>query len=174
MGMEEIAKADKVSVRTIEESISYVEAQNQMLGIAALEVNTIEVIGHVKELEKQALVEALTAEIPVWGTGDAVGEIVASTPDHDTRLRAVGEITEKTKAVMMRHAKGNTNTTQVNVGVGVGVSNNEATNFETRLREIQKTRRLNVVSQSELPAGANTLEVVPEREKLAVDGRGSS
>lgn len=174
MSLEEIAKADKVAIATVEESVNMVRAQNKIFGIEALEASTIEIIQANKALEKQALSDALLAERYVYGHGDNAGEVVASEPDHDIRLRAVSEITEKTKAVMAKHAKGNSTNVQVGVGVGVGVTNNDPTNFETRLRDIQKKRRVEVVSQSELPAGAPTLEVVPEREKLAVDGGSSA
>lgn len=170
MSIEEIAKQDKRSVLTIEESIRTVEAQAQIYGIAALETNTIEIVSHVKDLEKQALTEALLAERNVYGTGDNVGAVIASEPDHEIRLKAVSEITEKTKAVMSRHTKGNTQTTQVNVGVGVGVHTDGATNFEARLRDIVKKRQLNAGNPGELAAGGNVIDIIPEKEKLAVNG----
>jgi hypothetical protein len=172
MSIDDIAKQDKVKPGTIEESLRCVEAQNQIFGVQSLENNTIEVISHLKDLEKQALEEALTAEKYVYSNNSAnAGEVIAAEPDHDTRLRAVGQITEKTKSVMLRHAKGNTQNTHVNVGVGVGVSNGESTNFESRLRDLVKKRQqLQAASENELPVGGEILDVTPEREKLAVDG----
>src|SRR5271156_7110060 len=170
MSIEEIAKQDKRSVLTIEQSIRLVEAQAQIYGVNALEVSTIEVISSAKELEKQALKEALVAEKNIYAdNGPNAGQVIASEPDHDIRLKAVSEITEKTKAVISRHTKGNIQTTQVNVGVGVGVHTDGATNFESRLREIVKKRQLGA-SQSELSAGGNVIDVIPEKEKLAVNG----
>src|SRR5271156_5827308 len=167
MSIEEIAKQDKRSVLTIEQSIRLVEAQAQIYGVNALEVSTIEVISSAKELEKQALKEALVAEKNIYAdNGPNAGQVIASEPDHDIRLKAVSEITEKTKAVISRHTKGNTQTTQVNVGVGVGVHTDGATNFESRLREIVKKRH---TEQPELPA-AGVIDIVPEKEKLSVDG----
>jgi hypothetical protein len=171
MSVEDIAKQDKKTILTIEESIRMVEAQAQIYGIAALESSTIEIVSHVKDLEKQALTEALLAEKNVYAhAGDNVGEVIASEPDHEIRLKAVSEITEKTKAVMSRHAKGNTQTTQVNVGVGVGVHTGGATNFESRLRDIVKKRQLNAANPGELATGGNIIDVIPEKEKLAVNG----
>jgi hypothetical protein len=171
MSIEDIAKQDKKTTGTIEESIRTVEAQAQIFGIAALESSTIEVVSHVKDLEKQALTEALLAEKNVYAhTGDNAGDVIASEPDHEIRLKAVSEITEKTKVVMSRHAKGHTQTTQVNVGVGVGVHTDGATNFESRLREIVKKRQLNAANSGELAADSNVIDVIPEKEKLAVNG----
>lgn len=170
MSLDDIAKQDKITVESIERSIKLVEAQAQLFGIQSVETNTVELVTHVKEIEKQAITEALIAEKNVYAhEGENAGEVIASEPDHEIRLRASEGLTEKIKAVMVRHVKGHTQNTNVNVGVGVGVTTGESANFESRLREIVKKRQL-TASQNELPAGGNVVDIVPEKEKTVVDG----
>lgn len=170
MSIEDIARQDKIKPESVEASIRLVEAQAQLFGIQSVETNTIELVTHVKEIEKQAVTEALTAEKHVYAhAGENAGAVIASEPDHEIRLRASEGLTEKIKAVMIRHVKGNTQNTNVNVGVGVGITTGESANFESRLREIVKKRQLNV-SQNELPAGGNVVDIVPEKAKTVVDG----
>jgi hypothetical protein len=170
MSIEDIARQDKVKPEQIETSIRLVEAQAQLFGIQSVETDTIELVSHVKEIEKMAVTEALVAEKRVYAhEGENAGEVIASEPDHEIRLRASEGLTEKIKAVMVRHVKGHTQNTNVNVGVGVGISAGESTNFESRLRDIVKKRQLST-SQTELPAGGNVIEIVPEKEKTVVDG----
>jgi hypothetical protein len=153
ISVEEIAKTDKVKPTAIEESIRLCKAQEQIYGINALETHTIEIITSAKDLEKQAIAEALTAETQVFGhTEDTAGEVIASVPNHEVRMRAMDTLTKRTSAIMARHVKGPTTNHNVNVGVGVVAGHGGgATNFEERLREVTRRRQLTT--------GANVLPV---------------
>lgn len=153
MSVEDIAIADKVKPKAVEESVRMCKAQEQVYGIDALETHTIEIITSAKALEKQAISEALTAETQVFGhTEDTAGEVIASVPNHEVRLRAIDSLTKRTTAIMARHVKGPTTHHNVNVGVGVVAGHGGgSTNFEERLREVTRRRQLTT--------GANVLPV---------------
>jgi hypothetical protein len=149
MSVEEISKEERVSIETVARSIRDVEVHNSMFGVESLEQSGIEVILAQKELEKNVLAEALTAEKIIYSEAeDTLGEILATEPDHDVRLRAFDAVTKRTAAVLSRHSKGGV-TVNTNVGVGV-VDAANGLSYEERLREV--LRRRDPVSDG-LPAG---------------------
>lgn len=172
MTVEEIAKQDRVGIRAVEESIRNVELYNSLNSLEALELGETEVILFNKEVEKVVLADALKAEKKVYAEGgENAGEVIASEPDYDTRLKAVDSITKKAQAIFARHAKGNSINT--NVSVGVGITENNGMSFEDRLREVYKRRQdaqnSLPVQNGELPAG-EVIDLVPEKVKAPVDG----
>lgn len=168
VSLEEIARVDKVKPLTVDESIRMCKAQEQIFGIDALETHTIEIITSAKDLEKQALAEALTAESQVFGhTDDTAGQVIASVPNHEARMRAFDSLTKRTTAIMARHVKGPTTNHNVNVGVGVISSHGGgATNFEERLREVTRRRQQLTAGENALPAG-DILDVEAEESASA-------
>jgi hypothetical protein len=167
--IEEIAKEDGVKISTIESSVKIVAAQQSMYTMDALETSQIEVINFSKDLEKLALHDSLQAEIKVYGnTPETQGEVVATEPDYDVRLRASAIITDKVKAIISRHVKGNTQNTQVNVGI---VNNQPTGNtFEDRLRAVLSKRELPPSVQNDLPADVEVLDIAVEKAQDATVG----
>jgi hypothetical protein len=159
--IEEIAKEDNVGLETVARSIEAVKIQKHYVGLDSLEASESEIVVNLKTMKQKAIERALDAERKVYvQTGPQAGEVLATEPDHEVQLKAVETITEITKAVLSRHAKGNSQT--VNVGVGVGVSNS-FTSFEDRLRDVKK--RMGITENGLPPA---VIDIAPE--KAATDG----
>lgn len=171
MSVDDIAAEAGVDVKAIEISIRKVETQQQLFNLQSMEEKMIEDILDLAAVEKQAILEALQADRLIYNKGDdgVAGDIIAAEPDHETRLKASHAITEKQKAIYASRAKGSSINVNTQVGVGVAAGNGD-TGFESMLREIQKRRRVDAGSQSELPPVGTVIEVVPEREKLTIDG----
>jgi hypothetical protein len=168
MSLEEIAKEDGVKVATIERSLKDVEAQSSMFNMDALEASQTEIIMFNQEMEKMALHDSLQAEVKVYGTTpDTQGEVIATEPNYEVRLRASEILTEKTKAIISRHVKG----TSVNNNLNVGIVNNNqpsGNTFEDRLREVLRNRSLELTApvQNDLPAGV-VLDIAVEKAQDA-------
>lgn len=156
MSLEDIAKEDNVGLGTVVRSIEVVKIQKHYVGLESLEASESEIVVNLKTMKQKAIERALEAERKVYvESGPDAGEVLTVEPDHEVQLRAVESITEISKAVLSRHAKGNSQT--VNVGVGVGVTNN-FTSFEDRLRDVKK--RMETPENGLPPA---VIDIAPEK-----------
>jgi hypothetical protein len=154
LSIEDIATEDKVTPATVIKSIETVKIQKHYVGLESLEATESEIVVNLKDKKQRAIERALDAEKKVYvESGSQAGEVLAVEPDYETQLKAVETITEITKAVLSRHAKGNSQV--VNVGVGV---NNTFTSFEDRLRDIKKKME----PENGLPP-ASVIDIAPEK-----------
>ena len=151
---EEIALQDKISIARVKASIRAVEIQNSLYGLDALEVSQSEIVMYNKERQKIAISEALVAEKKVYAEqGEFVGEVIATEPDHETRLQAVGELRQIVAALGVRHSKGPSQ--NINLNQSLTMNTGTLVTFEDRLREIKKRR-----DSGELASG-ETIDIQP-------------
>jgi predicted DNA-binding protein YlxM (UPF0122 family) len=132
ISIEEIARHDGVSKRTVEQSIQRVEAFRQGNSIEVVnEALSNSILKNKADMDR-SINSALNAKRLVKDPEDGT---YRSVPDHRVQLKAVDKLVEIAKTVQPKPG----NVTKVNVGVGVGVRTTETNylGFEERLRLIR-------------------------------------
>jgi hypothetical protein len=134
---EEIAAEDNVAVSTVQKSIERVQIEESMTTYADMERTQIGIITAVADLEKAALMGALTATVPVSITDSNGKTKIIQKADIDTQTRAIEVITARISAIKPKIVGGG-NQTQINIKAGdVTASSASGVNynsFEERLR----------------------------------------
>lgn len=163
----EVAARDKVSEKTIQESLRAIELYKGRNTVDHANQSMASAVLAVANETKEALKGGLTATYEVEKERDGK-KITIKEPDHSTRLKAVTEVREIVRSIQPK-APSNTN---VNFGLAIGARGQpqEARGFvgmEDRLREL----RTKMKAQPQLAARSiQTAELeTPEGEFLAAD-----
>lgn len=131
--VEDIAREDGVSVRTVRASIEFVQLKESLNTQSEMERQQMSIINSVVETERRTLKEALTATRIIERDGKQ-----KSLPDWETRTKAMDTVTQRIKAVKERPAvTGGGNQTQVivNPTPTPTISGISYRSFEDRLRQ---------------------------------------
>lgn len=164
--VEQIAALEGCAVGTVERSITMIQGQRAMLTVPEMQMRQLDILNTVHPLEKQALAEALTAEIEVQieDGEDEDGKPkyrMERVPDHRTRLQAEEVINAKVNALMPKSKGG--------IYIGVNQPGAPATDeggtrspvqgrsFEDIVRGIDEQRRLPAGNPALMPAEGEIL-----------------
>lgn len=118
LSIEEIARQDGVSQKTVERSIQSVDAFRQANSVEVVNEALFNSILRNKPDMDKSINSALKAKRLVKDPEDGT---YRSVPDHRVQLKAVDRLVEIAKTVQPKPG----NVTKVNVGVGVGVRTTE-------------------------------------------------
>jgi adenosyl cobinamide kinase/adenosyl cobinamide phosphate guanylyltransferase len=132
--IEEIARRDGVSQRTVERSIQRVDAFRQANSVEFVnEALSNSVMKHKQDMDR-SIANALRAQRQV--KDQKTGEI-KTVPDHQVRLEAINKLIDIAKTVQPKAG----HVIKVNVGVGVGVrpSESQYVGFEDRIERIRES-----------------------------------
>lgn len=166
----EIAEAERVSEKTVRDSVKNVEIYQMRTAVEYANHNLGAIIVNATPLASDAINEALQATDEVEVTDKDGKKTTKITPDHSTRLRAVETITEIAKAIQ---PKSPGPSTHVQVGVGVGANagikaTGSFVNMEARMRELRAG--IKATPQLEGSVQPGVIEGVAE-EELAMDAQ---
>ena len=138
--IEEIAKEDKVTERTVQESISVVREWQEMRSIETMNFGVSGVVISTLDKASKALNAALDAtEEHVEFDPNKGKNVTVEKPDHTIRLEAVEKVTELAKAIQPKSYSSH----QTHVQVGVGIQQKAQVSghyvgMEDRLRSIRE------------------------------------
>lgn len=163
----DIAQTDRVSEKTITESIRQIEVYNHMTAAEQINHGLGSLLLTSLPLASAALNDALVATDFVEVGKDKQGKPrTVEVPDRSTRLRAIENLTEIAKVIQPKAPPASTHV-QVGVGINSGIkATGTFVSMEARMRQIRE----GMVSAPQLEAAdtkQSYMEPVPERQ---IDG----